>query len=48
MKIKILEPEQTLPRLKRISARALREAQAQERRKQFRDTLERIRRLSRP
>ncbi|WP_190241037.1 hypothetical protein [Nostoc sp. 'Peltigera membranacea cyanobiont' 210A] len=45
--MKILEPKQTLPWLTRISDRALREAHTQERRKQFRDTLERIRRLSR-
>jgi len=45
--MKILEPHKTLPWLKAISAKALREAHAQERRKQFRDTLERIRRLSR-
>jgi hypothetical protein len=45
--MKILEPHETLPWLKRISARALRNARAEERRKRFRHTLELIRRFSR-
>lgn len=42
----ILEAHQTLPWLKQISDRALRKAHAENRRKAFRDTLERIKRLS--
>jgi hypothetical protein len=45
--MKTLEPHQTLPWLKQISARALRTARAEERRHRFRNTLELIRRLSR-
>ncbi|MHC5861698.1 hypothetical protein [Nostoc sp.] len=44
--MKILEPQQTLPWLKRISARALRKAELDRRRREFRETLERVRRLS--
>ncbi|MEH1786351.1 MAG: hypothetical protein V7L23_12390 [Nostoc sp.] len=44
--MKILEKEQTLHWLRRISSRALRKAELDRRRREFRETLERVRRLS--
>ena len=44
--MKILETHQTLPWLREISAKALRKAELDRRRREFRCTLERIRRLS--
>ena len=45
--LKILEPHQTLPWLQQVAHEALREAKHERRRREFRETLERIRRLRR-
>ncbi|MEH1871616.1 hypothetical protein [Nostoc sp.] len=44
--MKILEAQQTLPWVKRISARALRKIELERRRRKFRETWERVRRFS--